>query len=74
MNPLKETGYCPECDTPITLITPVPGQVLTCPSCSAYLEVIDTSPLEFDWADDNDDLDGDDDFSFDDDADDEFED
>jgi lysine biosynthesis protein LysW len=65
------TGFCPECDGELKFNTnPTDGNVITCPHCSAYLEVVSTSPLEFDWAYDDDELDDFDDEDFDDDYDD----
>jgi lysine biosynthesis protein LysW len=53
-------AYCPECDAEVGLGNPVkPGKRITCQSCGAYLEVIDTNPVELDWAFD-DDIDDDD--------------
>jgi alpha-aminoadipate carrier protein LysW len=44
-------GFCPECDAEVGLgKTPKVGQKVTCSSCGAYLEVIETSPIELDWA------------------------
>jgi alpha-aminoadipate carrier protein LysW len=44
-------GYCPDCDSPIKLgDNPRKGQHVTCPSCSAYLQVTGVSPIELDWA------------------------
>jgi len=44
-------AFCPDCEEPIRLsVQPRAGQRITCRSCSAELEVIETSPLELDWA------------------------
>lgn len=44
-------GFCPECDTEIGLgKTPKLSQKVTCPSCGAFLEVVETTPIELDWA------------------------
>jgi lysine biosynthesis protein LysW len=44
-------AFCPDCEEPIHLsIQPKVGQRITCRSCGAELEVIETSPLELDWA------------------------
>ncbi len=44
-------GYCPDCDSDIKLGgDPRKGQKVTCPSCGAYLEVVGLSPIELDWA------------------------
>lgn len=47
------TEFCPDCELPIR-IGPRPkiGQRVTCPHCTARLEVTEVSPLEFYWADD----------------------
>jgi lysine biosynthesis protein LysW len=48
-------GYCPDCDSDIKLGNdPRKGQKVTCPSCGAYLEVVGLSPIELDWALDDD--------------------
>jgi lysine biosynthesis protein LysW len=65
------TGFCPECDGELKFdTTPSEGNLITCPQCSAYLEVVSVSPLEFDWAYDDEDYDDIDDEDFDDDFDD----
>jgi lysine biosynthesis protein LysW len=44
-------AFCPDCEEPIRIsVQPKVGQRLTCRSCGAELEVIETSPLELDWA------------------------
>jgi hypothetical protein len=45
------TEFCPDCEMPIR-IGPRPkiGQRVTCPHCTARLEVTEVSPLEFYWA------------------------
>jgi lysine biosynthesis protein LysW len=44
-------GFCPECDTEVGLgKTPKLGQRVTCHNCGAFLEVVETSPIELDWA------------------------
>jgi lysine biosynthesis protein LysW len=49
-------GYCPDCDSDIKLGSdPRKGQKVTCPSCGAYLEVVGLSPIELDWAFDDED-------------------
>jgi lysine biosynthesis protein LysW len=70
--------YCPECDERIVFNPGKPkfGQRLSCPSCSAELEVISIDPLELDWAYDwewDEDEEEDDD-DYDDDYDDEYDD
>ncbi len=45
------TVLCPDCEASIRLdLNTKVGQRLTCPHCGTELEVIDTSPLELDWA------------------------
>lgn len=44
-------AFCPDCEEPIRLnVRPEVGQRIGCRSCGAELEVIETSPLELDWA------------------------
>lgn len=44
------SAYCPDCDEKITLNPkPTVGQKLSCPHCTADLEVISVDPLELDW-------------------------
>jgi len=57
----SDVGYCPECDAKINVKSPKVGQIVVCRGCDTRLEVIDTRPLDLDWA-------------FEDDLDDEFED
>jgi hypothetical protein len=55
------TGLCIECDTTLNLgKSPHKGQKVTCFKCGAVLEVINLSPIELDWALDEDFLDDDD--------------
>lgn len=43
-------GVCPDCGTQIRFKKPpVLGQVTTCRSCEAQLEVVERSPLVLDW-------------------------
>ena len=46
----KEIGFCPECDSRIRLKSPRLGQKVSCHNCGTELEVVETSPLELDWA------------------------
>lgn len=49
-------AVCPSCDEEILVRgTPTLGQRLTCPECHARLEVVYRSPLELDFAEDEDD-------------------
>jgi len=44
-------AVCPECEAEIVIETkPAVGQQVTCPHCTAGLEVVHLSPLELDWA------------------------
>ncbi len=48
-------GYCPECDVTINLgKSPRKGQRITCFKCGSQLKVIGLSPIELDWAYDDD--------------------
>jgi lysine biosynthesis protein LysW len=63
-------GFCPECDAEVGLgNAPKLGQRVTCHSCGAFLEIIEMSPIELDWANEDDDFEDmdDDDFFEDDD-------
>jgi alpha-aminoadipate/glutamate carrier protein LysW len=67
---------CPECDTEIEIdeLDVDRGDQLTCPDCGSNLEVTGVSPIELDFApDDEDDEDGDDEDAEDDDEDDDDE-
>ena len=54
---------CPECDAEIEVdeFDVDKGDLISCPDCGSNLEVIGTSPIELDMADDEDDEDEDDD-------------
>lgn len=44
-------SYCPDCDTIIPLGSqPRLHQNVSCSSCGAYLQVVGLSPIELDWA------------------------
>jgi lysine biosynthesis protein LysW len=44
-------AVCPECEAEIVIETkPTVGQLVSCPHCTAGLEVVNLSPLELDWA------------------------
>lgn len=44
---------CLECDSRIYFERrPELGQIIVCPECETSLEVVRTSPIRFDWADD----------------------
>lgn len=74
------SAICPECDSPIDVdeFDVDIGDELTCSECGSLLRVSSDSPLEFEAADEDDDLDDDDDEDGDDeeesDDDDEFDD
>lgn len=45
------TAFCLYCDHPVSLGSrPTEGQMVTCSSCGAQLEVLNLDPLELDWA------------------------
>ena len=65
---------CPECETKIRFPqTPPMGETLTCHECGETLQVISLSPLELDWAYDDDDYDEWEEEEWEDDEDDEYE-
>jgi len=66
------SAICPECDSPIDVdeYDVDIGDELTCSECGSLLRVTDDSPLEFEAADEDDDLDDDKDTDGKDDADD----
>jgi lysine biosynthesis protein LysW len=41
---------CPYCDAVIKIDKPREGQFITCPGCGVELEVVNTDPLEVDFA------------------------
>jgi alpha-aminoadipate carrier protein LysW len=44
--PTAATCPCPECAAPVPFIrTPLRGEVVRCPDCTAELEVTDTQPV-----------------------------
>jgi lysine biosynthesis protein LysW len=58
-------AFCPECDAKITVgRDPSEGQQVSCPQCGAYLMVVGVSPLELDWAFDDEELEYDDDYDY----------
>lgn len=60
-------GFCPDCDSTVDLgSNPKRGQTVTCGTCSAYLQVISVSPIELDWAYDDDEADAEYEFEYDD--------
>jgi hypothetical protein len=43
--------YCLDCEEPIRLAMPLRvGQRITCDNCGTEMEVVETTPLELDWA------------------------
>ena len=58
-------ALCPSCEGQITLRTPLQiGDRVRCPHCYEDLEVIETQPIELDWAYDEDEWYGDDDWDY----------
>lgn len=54
-------AVCPDCGEAVTLRGSVRlGQEVVCPHCDAELEVVETEPLELDWAYDDYDYDDED--------------
>lgn len=52
-NKATVTAVCPDCGEDIELKGKVTlGRKVTCPNCDAELEVVETSPIELDWAED----------------------
>lgn len=50
-------AFCPDCDGSVNVgVSPRLGQRINCPHCDAELEVIEVSPLELDWAYDEDEV------------------
>ena len=48
-------GYCIECETQLKLgSSPTKGQQISCFKCGAFLQVVALSPIELDWAYDED--------------------
>jgi lysine biosynthesis protein LysW len=43
-------ALCPDCGQIVELEEPEEGQLLSCPTCRARLEVLNLEPLELDWA------------------------
>jgi alpha-aminoadipate carrier protein LysW len=64
------SAICPECDSPIDVdeFDVDIGDELTCSECGSLLRVASDSPLEFDIADEEDDLDDEEEVVKDDDA------
>ena len=56
--PVGLTAYCPDCDSEVYFSKrPSLGQVVVCRECNAHLEVVETDPIELEWAlDDEEDL------------------
>jgi alpha-aminoadipate carrier protein LysW len=45
------TATCPDCGEKVTLRGEIRlGQEVICPNCDAELEVVETDPVELDWA------------------------
>lgn len=59
-------SFCPDCDSRIQLgRTPRVNDHVSCPSCGAYLQVVSITPIELDWAYDEDDAEGDYEYEYD---------
>ena len=53
--PKRVSAECPDCGEQISMRSPIVlGQRVTCPHCDAELEVVETDPVELDWAYDED--------------------
>ncbi len=49
--PVGLTAYCPDCDSEVYFSKrPSLGQVVVCRECNAHLEVVETDPIELEWA------------------------
>ena len=47
----NNSALCPDCGERVAIRGAVHvGQEITCPHCDAILEVVDTDPVELDWA------------------------
>ena len=42
-------AFCLDCEEPVRVLSPKLGQRIICENCQAELEIIEVSPLEFDW-------------------------
>ena len=48
------TSVCPDCDEQVTLRGPIAlGRLVSCPNCGARLEIVETVPVELDFADED---------------------
>lgn len=48
------TAFCPDCDTRIRFRErPQLYDIVNCPECEEYFEVVGLSPIELQWADEN---------------------
>ena len=47
-------SQCPECESLVEVDVDevVEGEIVTCPECGAELEIVNTNPIEFDLAED----------------------
>jgi len=53
--PKRVAAECPDCGEKVTLRGTVTlGQRVTCPHCESVLEVVESDPVELDWAYDED--------------------
>lgn len=47
----SDIAFCPECDAKVSIKgKPRLGQTIVCKACGTTLEIVDTAPLELDWA------------------------
>ena len=48
--PVSTQAICPECEGPLSLKSPMQGEIVPCPSCGVDLEVVSISPLQLELA------------------------
>lgn len=48
--PKSNRAQCPECEQSIEVASARLGLQFPCPKCDTLLEVIETDPIELDWA------------------------
>ena len=49
--PKRAVADCPDCGERITIKGPIVlGRKIVCPHCDAELEIVETDPIELDWA------------------------
>ncbi len=47
---MSTEAICPECEGPLSLKSPMQGEIVPCPSCGVDLEVVSISPLQLELA------------------------